>query len=92
MSIERTKSGLILLLWACTALAFGADDRAALQQKIEAARARLDAAARELAELHRQDAVDLPAPAPPKASLGVVLMPRTHRRSMRTELMGRTCR
>jgi S1-C subfamily serine protease len=56
--------------------AFAADDPQALQQKIDAARARLDAAARELAELHKQDTFQTQLPGPPsRASLGVLLMP-----------------
>lgn len=52
---DRMKNGLLLALWAFASLAFGADAPEDLQQRIDAARAKLDEAARELAELHRQD-------------------------------------
>ena len=48
------KKGWLLLVWACAMAAFAADDPQELQTKIDAARARLDAAAHELAQLHQQ--------------------------------------
>jgi S1-C subfamily serine protease len=66
----------LLVLTAWFTPAFADDDPQALQQKIDAARARLDAAARELAELHKQDTFNVELPAPPnRVSLGVLLMP-----------------
>jgi predicted metalloprotease with PDZ domain len=56
---DRMKNGLLLALWAFASLAFGADAPEDLQQRIDAARAKLDEAARELAELHRQDTESL---------------------------------
>jgi S1-C subfamily serine protease len=69
------KNGLIFVLWAWTTFAFAAEDES-LQQKIDAARARLDAAASELAALHKQDAIEIEMAAPERrVSLGVLLMP-----------------
>jgi len=74
----RTCRGRVWLLGlaVCCMPAFAEDDPQALQQKIDAARARLDAAARELAELHKQTTFQVQLPGPPsRASLGVLLMP-----------------
>ncbi len=81
------KRAWLLLLGACAALAF-ADDDPELQAKIDAARARLDAAAHELAQLHQQlhmqqpgqeqDTFEIAIPGPgpnQRASLGLLLMP-----------------
>jgi predicted metalloprotease with PDZ domain len=82
---DRMKNGLLLALWAFASLAFGADTPEDLQQRIDAARAKLDEAARELADLHRQDTESLEntfqvaLPALPdiesRVSLGVLLDP-----------------
>jgi predicted metalloprotease with PDZ domain len=75
---ERMKNGLLLVLWAFASLAFGADAPDDLQQRIDAARAKLDAAARELAELHRQDTDMFEIALPDiesRVSLGVLLAP-----------------
>lgn len=75
---ERMKNGLLLALWAFASLAFGADAPDDLQQRIDAARAKLDAAARELAELHRQDADTFEIALPDiesRVSFGVLLAP-----------------
>ena len=81
MERERMKNGLVLALWAFAALAFGAEAPDDLQQRIDAARAKLDAAARELAELHRQDKQDMFEIALPavenRVSFGVLLAPGT---------------
>jgi C-terminal processing protease CtpA/Prc len=72
---DRMKNALLLLLWACAAFAFG-DDDADLQARIDAARARLDDAARELAQLHKQDTFQIELPNPEeRVSLGVLLAP-----------------
>jgi S1-C subfamily serine protease len=72
---DRMKNALVLLLWACAAFAFG-DDDADLQARIDAARARLDDAARELALLHKQDTFQIELPNPEeRVSLGVLLAP-----------------
>ena len=72
---DRMKNALLLLLWACAAFAFG-DDDADLQARIDAARARLDDAARELAQLHKQDTFQIELPNPEhRVSLGVLLSP-----------------
>ena len=70
----RGRVWLLGLVMGCMP-AFADDDPQALQQKIDAARARLDAAARELAELHKQDTFQVQLPGPSRASLGVLLMP-----------------
>lgn len=81
------KRGSLLLLGACAAVAF-ADDDPELQARIDAARARLDAAAHELAQLHQElrakqpgevhDTFEIAIAGPgtsQRASLGLVLMP-----------------
>jgi membrane-associated protease RseP (regulator of RpoE activity) len=76
MRTSRGRVWLLVAAVACVAPAFADDDPQALQQKIDAARARLDAAARELAELHKQDTFNVELPGPPsRVSLGVLLMP-----------------
>lgn len=76
MERERMKNGLVLALWAFAALAFGADAPDDLQQRIDAARAKLDAAARELAELHKQDTFEIALPTlESRVSFGVLLAP-----------------
>jgi hypothetical protein len=78
MERDRMKNGLVLALWAFAALAFGADAPDDLQARIDAARARLDAAARELAELHKQDTFQVQLPEPgieSRVSFGVLLVP-----------------
>lgn len=78
MERERMKNGLLLALWAFAALAFGAEAPADLQQRIDAARAKLDAAARELAELHKQDTFEIALPnIESRVSFGVLLAPGT---------------
>lgn len=75
---DRMKNGLLLALWAVASLAFGADAPDDLQQRIDAARAKLDAAARELAELHRQDTDTFEIALPDiesRVSFGVLLAP-----------------
>ena len=75
---ERMKNGLLLALWAFASLAFAADAPEDLQQRIDAARAKLDAAARELAELHRQDTDTFQIALPDiesRVSFGVLLAP-----------------
>jgi len=78
MMEDRMKNGLLLALWAVASLAFGADQPDDLQQRIDAARAKLDAAARELAELHRQDTDTFEIALPDiesRVSFGVLLAP-----------------
>ncbi len=73
---ERMKNGLLLALWAFASLAFAADAPDDLQQRIDAARAKLDAAARELAELHKQDTFEVALPdIESRVSFGVLLAP-----------------
>ncbi len=70
---DRVKNGLLLVLWACAAFAFG-DDDSDLQARIDAARVRLDDAARELAELHKQDTFQIELSNPEeRVSFGVSL-------------------
>ena len=78
MMEDRMKNGLLLALWAVASLAFGADAPDDLQQRIDAARAKLDAAARELAELHKQDTDTFQIALPDiesRVSFGVLLAP-----------------
>jgi S1-C subfamily serine protease len=71
------KRNWVWLLWAGAAAAFAADDPAALQARIDAARAKLDAAAKELAGLYQQDTFHVQVQRPgSQVSLGALLMPR----------------
>ena len=74
------KKGWLLFVCACATVAFAADDPQELQARIDAARARLDAAAHELAQLAQQLGNDTPfevaIPGPrARVSLGLLLMP-----------------